>query len=142
MDVLTGLASFGAYLDTKEVVEENVDYGTTIKRDPINGLNVYDNWAYPEYKAYVADVAYKRYKEAENPRKSGLIPNFYNQMQEVARRNAEYRDEILKREDAKEKVTLVKQKENIDSRNLKYVNIFLYGFLPLMLLIIFVWWTM
>lgn len=142
MDVLAGLTSFGAYLDTKEVVEKNEDYGDTIKRDPINGLNVYDNWAYPEYKAYVADVAYKRYKEAENPRVSGLIPNFYNQMQEVARRNAEYKAEILKREKEKEKVTLIKQKENIDSRNLKYVNIFLYGFLPLLVLYIFVWMTM
>jgi hypothetical protein len=116
-------------------------YDTIIKRTPINGINIYNSNNYREYKNAMADVAYKRYQEALNPAASGIIPNFYNQFKDVARRDAEYRKQFLKEQEKKNKIILEKQKINVEGRNLKYKQIFLYGVIPFIFLLVLLYYT-
>src|ERR1700678_1387198 len=109
MDIVGGLTAFGAYLNGKEQKKVDIHYDKQVKRTPINGLNIYDNYNYPDIKAFMEDLAYKRYHSGLDPKVSGLIPNFYNQLQDVERRNAERMKKFLEEEKKKTKVILEKQ---------------------------------
>ncbi len=141
MDILGGLTFFGTYLNTKIEKPLNLDYDTIIKRTPVNGMNIYNATNYRDNKNFMADYAYKRYKESQNPQKSGLIPNFYNQLKDVEARNAERHKKFMEEQKKKDKIILEKQIENVNTRNLKYKQIFIYGVLPFIMFLILLYYT-
>jgi len=141
MDIISGLTAFGTYLNTK--IEKPIDneYDTIVKRTKINGLNIYDSTNYRNNKNYMDDLAYKRYRLSQNPKESGLIPNFYNQFKDVALRNAERQQKFMEEQKKKDKIILEKQIANVESRNLKYKQIFIYGLIPFIFLLLLVYYT-
>jgi hypothetical protein len=141
MDIISGLGSLGIYFNNHEDEIKYTKYDNALKRTPINGINIYDNTNYVENKNYYDDLAYNRYQEAVDPKKSGIIPNFYNQFQAVAKRNEEYRQERLKKEIKQNKFILSEQKANVTNRNLIYKQV-LYGMVLMILLLVFVQLTM
>ena len=141
MDIIAGLTSFGIYLNTKQEQPIDLSYDTTIKRTPINGINIYNASNYRNNKNYIDDLAYKRYQEALNPQKTGMIPNFYNQFKDVSARNDERRKKFLEEQHKKDVITLEKQKEDVDTRTLKYGQIFVYGIIPFLFLLILLYLT-
>lgn len=141
MDIISGLTAFGTYLNTKIEKPIDTEYDTTVKRTQINGPNVYNATNYRDNKNYIDDLAYKRYRASQNPRESGLIPNFYNQFKDVALRLAERQQKFEEEQKKKNKVILEKQIENVESRTLKYKQIFLYGLIPFIFLLIMVYYT-
>ncbi len=136
MDILGGLTFFGTYLNTKIEKPLNLDYDTNIKRTQINGTNIYNALNYRDNKNFMANLAYNRYKESQNPKESGLIPNFYNQLKDVEARNAERHKKFMEEQQKKDKIILEKQIENVESRNFKYKQIFLYGVLPFIMFLL------
>lgn len=141
MDILLGLTSLGSYFNNHPETIKYTNYGNTIKRTPINGTNIYECNNYRADKNYVDDLVYNRYKLSQNPRESGLIPNFYNQMQAVEKRYAEYRKQIIAEQKKKDEIILTEQKANVESRNLIYKQI-IFGLIPLMLFFTFISLTM
>jgi len=141
MDIISGLTAFGTYLNTK--IEKPIDneYDTIVKRTKINGLNIYDSTNYRNNKNYMDDLAYKRYRLSQNPKESGVIPNFYNQFKDVALRNAERQQKFMEEQKKKDKIILEKQIANVESRNLKYKQIFIYGLIPFIFLLLLVYYT-
>lgn len=102
MDFIGGLATIGTYMNYHNVPPHIVENKPKIKRTPINGNNIYDNAKYREYKLYVDNIADERYTLAKDPMKTGVIPNFYNQLQEVQRRDSiRYRDYLIEKENHK-----------------------------------------
>jgi hypothetical protein len=141
MDIIAGLTSVGLYFNNHGEKVKYLDYGDILKRTPINGMNIYDSTNYVLNKKYIDDLVDKRYKLSQNPKESGLIPNFYNQLQAVEKRNAEYRKEIMKKEKKQNEIILNEQQTNVESRNVIYKQI-LYGFVLLMFLLIFIQLTL
>ena len=111
MDILAGLTSLGLYFNNHEEEVKYLDYGTILKRTPINGINIYDSTNYVNNKKFVDDLVDKRYKLSQNPKESGLIPNFYNQFQAVEKRNAERRKIIMEKEKKQNEIILEKKKQ-------------------------------
>ena len=141
MDILGGLTAFGAYLNNKEVPVISTDYDTAIQRTVINGQNIYNNTNYRNNKNYMADIAYQRYQQALNPRDTGIIPNFYNQFKDVEARNAANNKIIYDQQQKTKELILQQQFKDIDNRNLKYKQIFIYGLVPFILMMIFIYLT-
>jgi hypothetical protein len=142
MDIIGGLVGMGTYFNNHEHKTKYLDYGKLIKRTPINGINIYDSNNYREYKNIVADLAYKRYQMSTDPKKTGIIPNFYNQYVAVLKRWYEQKKEIIKREQKRKEDILEEQKINVEERTFKYKQIFWKGIIPCLILMIFVWITM
>jgi hypothetical protein len=141
MDIISSLTAFGTYLNTKIEKPIDLEYDTIVKRTPINGINIYNSTNYRDNKNYMDDLAYKRYKGTQNPRESGLIPNFYNQFKDVALRNEERQQKFMEEQKKKNAIILEKQIENVGIRNLKYKQIFLYGFIPFIFLLLLLYYT-
>ena len=102
MDILSGLLGVGSIMNNKEVqVHDNINT-TRVKRTPINGNNLYDNAKYRTTKRYEDNIAYDRYKLAKDPMNTGVIPNFYNQLQTVTKRKQAIKEEYLKQKKQKD----------------------------------------
>ncbi|QKF93956.1 hypothetical protein QKU48_gp0498 [Fadolivirus algeromassiliense] len=112
MDLVSGLAVVGSYMNNREVPTHDKINTLRIKRNPINGNNIYNNAKYWEYKKYVDNLANERYKLARDPMKTGVIPNFYNQLQVVEKRKEVARQEYLRQKKArKEYLSKIKEKK-------------------------------
>jgi len=83
MDTFAGLLGTGLYMNQKEVPVKKSINSNRIKRTQINGNNIYDNAKHKENKMYVDNIADARYKLADDPINTGVIPNFYNQLQSI-----------------------------------------------------------
>jgi hypothetical protein len=142
MDLLIGLPAVGTYFNNNEHKTKYLEYGTAIKRTPINGTNIYESNNYRENKNYVAHIAYERYQDAQNPKLTGVIPNFYNQLVAVQKRWEEQKEKIVADQVKRKEIILTDQKTDVDNRNLKYKNIMIKGILPCFLLLIFIFLTM
>lgn len=142
MDIILGVGSVGSYLNNHEAKTQNLAYGKYVKRRPINGLNIYDSNNYRENKNMMDDVAYVRYKLSENPKESGIIPNFYNQLQAVQKRNEERNKKIALDQKKRNDIILTEQKTNVENRTVLYKQIILFGILPCILLLIFIQLTL
>lgn len=142
MDIIAGLVGTGKYLNNHEPKNVYLDYGKIVKRTPINGINIYDSHNYREYKNMVVDKAYLRYQEAQRPGETGIITNFFNQYVAVVKRWDEQKKEIIKQHEKKQEVILTEQKKDIEIRTIKYKQIFMWGILPFIILLIFIQLTM
>lgn len=96
MDVLFGVSGLGLYISNKEEPPEDIPKIKRIQRDRINGNNIYDSVNYRLNKRLIDNIAFERYELAKDPMKSGIIPNFYNQLKEVVKRSKAEHDEFLK----------------------------------------------
>lgn len=111
MDMLSGLATVGSYMNSNaRPTSQKVNTGR-IKRTPTNGNNLYDNSRYRQNNLYVENVADASYKLAQNTEKTGVVPNFYNQMKEVDRRKKIAYNEYLKQKKDRQ-AYLKKQKDS------------------------------
>jgi hypothetical protein len=116
MDILSGLFGIGSYMNSKDVpVHENINT-KTIKRTPTNGSNLYSNARYDQNELYVDNVAFERYKLAENPEETGVVPNFYNQMKSVQKRDKIYQVQHAKEQAAKKKQQQIQNKNQYASK--------------------------
>ena len=66
-----------------------------VKRDQIIGNNIYDSYEYRKLQDYRNKLIYKNTIRAWSPMQTGIIPNFYNQLQSVAKRQAYYKHKYL-----------------------------------------------
>lgn len=114
MDLVTGLSAVGSYMNGREVPVHDKINTLRIKRNPINGNNLYDNAKYWEYKSYVDNIANERYKLARDPIKTGVIPNFYNQLQVVEKRKEIARQEYLRQKKARREFLLKTKEKKIE----------------------------
>jgi hypothetical protein len=110
MDIISGLATVGSYMNDREIPSFNETTTGRIKRNQTNGNNVFNSNNYRQNKKYVDNVAWDRYKQAKDP-KSGLIPNFYNQMQAVEKRHQKYLDLALRKEKARLQSKKIKDRQ-------------------------------
>jgi hypothetical protein len=97
MDILGGLGVVGSYMGGRSFVRETKVNTHRIKRTPINGNDTYNARNYRLDKHYQDMIANNRYIQARDPMKTGIIPNFYNQMQVVQEREKCTREEIVKK---------------------------------------------
>lgn len=66
-----------------------------VKRDPIIGNNIYDNISYRNLQNYLNKLICNNTILSHYPLVTGVIPNFYNQLQAVDRRNTYYKQQYL-----------------------------------------------
>jgi hypothetical protein len=88
-----------------------VDY-SRVKRDPIIGNNIYDNFSYRQLQNYLNKLICNNTVLARYPMQTGVIPTFYNQLQAVAKREAYHKHQYL--ENIKRKELELKEKEKQD----------------------------
>lgn len=114
MDLITGLSAVGTYMNNRDAPFHDKINTLRIKRNPINGNNIYDNAKYWENKRYVDNIANDRYKLARDPMKTGVIPNFYNQLQVVEKRKEIARKEYLRQKQVRKEFLLHNKDKKIE----------------------------
>ena len=97
MDILSGLTTVGSYMNSRIQPSHDKINTSRLKRTPIVGSNLYDNADYRDIKSFVDNKAFDRYQLANHPEKTGVIPNFYNQLQVVENRRKRQQDELKNR---------------------------------------------
>lgn len=110
MDLAIGLGAVGLYMGLNSEYEcqnnpnnignltnknNNNQIPQLIKREPINGNDIYNNAKYKDYKSYADSLAYRDWELSKHPMETGVIPNNYNQMKDTAKRVELYHAEDL-----------------------------------------------
>jgi len=124
MYILSGLIGVGSIMNNKEVQVHNNINTSRVKRTLTNGNNLYDNAKYRTIKSYENNVAYDRYKLSQDPMNTGVIPNFYNQLQTVIKRQQSAKNEYLKQKKAREERRNKKDTkvEGFESENNRFIG--------------------
>ena len=83
MDLITGLSTIGSYISGKENNPNSPPNTHSIRRQPINGDNIYNSKKSRQDKRYMSKIAEGRYKQAlcNNTDLTGIVPNLYNTRQ-------------------------------------------------------------
>ena len=89
MDLTSGLTAFGKYLSDRTKPDDAPVHTSRVKRSQINTNNIYNSHNVKKNKRFVKGVANKRYKKSRKPRETGIVPNFYNQVEYVNNRDLE-----------------------------------------------------
>jgi len=101
MDLLTGIATVGSYMNNKEVETSKSEPTNRIKRTPLNAENAYTSKNYRKNKYTVDKLTCEQFAKARKPMETGIIPNYYNQIKSVEARKNAVRDEVRRRSEAK-----------------------------------------
>ena len=94
MDVFSGMATFGNYVNNKEEIPADKTNTKKIRRAKINGDNIYNSNNFGKAKKHVKSTAKKRRQLARHPKQTGVIPNIYNQIESY---NKEYGKKLSKK---------------------------------------------
>lgn len=136
MEYALSLLFLGDHINKKQAPQVFINDSKTVKRTLTTGTNIYSSTNWRDIKNYVDKIAYDRYTAAKCPRTSGLIPNFYNQLQAVEKRHRVYQQEILKRQQKHDEYVLKLQTDEVEKVNLKYRNIGLVVFFIIIIILV------
>jgi formaldehyde-activating enzyme involved in methanogenesis len=98
MDILAGISAFGNYINNKkEVPPPKVNSGR-VKREVVNGDNMYSSKNNVQNKKSMWKIAEGRYNKARETNNTGVVPNVYNDIQNVKKERQEILAGIKKKE--------------------------------------------
>ena len=89
MDLFAGLSAVSTYFNNNQKpIHDKINTGQ-VKRDEINGDNIYDSNEVRQGRRFMKKIASERNKQARRPLESGVVPNLYNQYQFIEKQKKE-----------------------------------------------------
>jgi len=97
MESAIGLSMLGNIIESKQEPRSDKKINGLVARTPINADNVYNSWNLRKNRRKQGSIANDRYKKARKPMETGIVPNFYNSIQNVKKRKQEAMNEEMQR---------------------------------------------